>query len=225
MRMAARLPAIVRFFAILAAAAPAASAASAAAPADDCRTIYVADHGWHTGLIVPRRDFDPRASLRTAVFDRKKWLEFGWGDAAFYQARETSIRLALRALFSPTATVMHVYAFDGAPKGNFPNSEVLPVRVTGAGLRKMLGFVREHFAKDGNGHPKPIKRGLYGLSFFFHAVGSYSWERTCNTWTAEALVAAGLDVDPAEAMNASGVTDQIVGLDVAACGSTAAAAG
>ena len=222
--MAVRLPLIIWFIAILATTGSV-SAAPPVTPSTECRTIYVADHGWHTGLIVLRQDFDPRASLRTTLFDQKKWLEFGWGDAEFYQAAETSMRLALRALFSPTETVMHVYAFDGTPKGNFPNSEVLPVRVTEAGLRKMLAFVRDHFAKDEQGHPKPIRRGLYGLSYFFHAVGSYSWARTCNTWTAEALVAAGLDVDPAEAMTASGVMDQIAGLDNAACGDAPAASG
>lgn len=182
-------------------------------PATDCRTVYVADHGWHTGLMVLAQDFKPRASLRTTFFDDKRWIEVGWGDAAFYQAEETSFTLALRALFSPTDAVMHVYAFDPAPNTNFPESTVKPVRMTAAGYRKLLAFVQAGFTRDADGEPTPVKRGLYGRSYFFKGEGSYSLDRTCNTWTAEALQAGGVIIDPSEATTSGGVMDQIAALD------------
>ncbi|MCG8548455.1 MAG: TIGR02117 family protein, partial [Alphaproteobacteria bacterium] len=182
-----------------------------------CHSIYVADHGWHTGLILLGQDFDPRTTLRTTYFDRKQWLEFGWGDAAFYQADGISVTLALRALFSPTDAVMHVYAFDGAPAGNFPESKVIRLRVTTAGYRRMMGFIRDAFARDANGHVEPIKRGLYGRSHFFKALGTYSLLRTCNTWTAEALHEAGVNVDPGSAATSGDLMAQLEGVDASAC--------
>lgn len=192
-------------------------AADAPQKPDQCHSIYVADHGWHTGLILLRQDFDPRVSLRTTYFDDKQWLEFGWGDAAFYQAEEMSVGLALRALFSPTDAVMHVYAFDGMPAKNFPESEVVRIRVTQAGYRRMIRFIRDAFARDQNGHVMPLKRGLYGRSHFFKARGTYSMDRTCNTWTAEALREAGLAIDPASAATSGGVMSQLAYLETAAC--------
>lgn len=185
--------------------------------ANSCRTVYVADHGWHTGLIVLAQDFQPRTSLRTTFFDDKRWIEVGWGDAAFYQAEETSFTLAVKALFSPTDAVMHVYAFDPEPTGNFPESTVKPVRMTAAGYRKMLAFVQGEFTRDDDGAPTPVKRGLYGRSYFFEGEGSYSLARTCNTWTAEALQAGGVAIDPSDATTAGGVMDQIAALDGGGC--------
>ncbi len=185
--------------------------------AEECRTVYVADHGWHTGLIVLAQDFQPRDSLRTTFFDDKRWIEVGWGDAAFYQAEETSYLLAVRALFAPTDAVMHVYAFDGTPTANFSNSTVKPVRMTAAGYRKMLAFVWGEFTRDADGAPIPTTRGLYGRSHFFKGEGTYSLARTCNTWTAEALQAGGVDIDPSKATTSGGVMDQIAALDAGGC--------
>ena len=181
-------------------------------PATDCRTVYVADYGWHLGLTVQVQDFMPRESLRTTYFDEKRWIEVGWGDAAFYQAEETSFTLALKALFSPTDAVMHVYAFDPAPTENFPESTVKPVRMTAAGYGKLLAFVQAGFTRDADGEPTPVKRGLYERSYFFKGQGSYSLDRTCNTWTAEALQAGGVVIDPSEATTSGGVMDQIAAL-------------
>ena len=204
---------------LLAAALPGAAskAVDAISPEDECHSVYVADHGWHTGLILLAQNFDPRATLRTTYFDRKQWLEFGWGDAAFYQADGISVPLALRALFSPTDAVMHVYAFDGAPAHNFSKSEVVRLRVTTAGYRRMVRFVRDHFARDANGQVEPIKRGLYGRSRFYRALGTYSLLRTCNTWTAEALQEAGVDVDPASAATSGDLMAQLEDLNAPAC--------
>lgn len=215
-----RFRALVRLVflaAVLLVAGAAAHAAGPPALSDGCRRVYVADHGWHTGLIILRQDYDSRASLRTTYFDGKRWLEFGWGDAAFYQAEEMSIGLALRALFVPTDTVMHVYGFDGDPVRNFPNSETLSVRVTEAGYRRMLDFIRAAFARDDAGQLAPLGRGLYGLSLFYRANGTYSLERTCNTWTAEALQAAGVAIDPAEAATSGGVMSQLQEIGPTVC--------
>ena len=204
---------------LLAAALPKLVSVSAAAKSlqDECHSIFVADHGWHTGLILLAQDFDPRVSLRTTYFDGKQWLEFGWGDAAFYQADEISFTLALRALLSPTDAVMHVYGFNGAPPRNFSKSEVVRLRVATAGYQRMMAFIRDSFARDADQHVEPIKQGLYGRSHFFKALGSYSMFRTCNTWTAEALQAAGLDVDPGSAATSGELMSQLKNLQSPAC--------
>ncbi len=187
--------------------------ADTAPPGEGCRTVYVADHGWHTGLIFLAQDFKPRTSLHTTFFDDKRWIEVGWGDAAFYQAEDATFRMAVAALFSPTEAVMHVYGFDGTPTRNFPSSKVVRVHMSDGGYRKMLAFVRNGFTRDANGAPSPIKRGQYGRSYFFHAEGTYSLFRTCNTWNAEALEAGGIAINPLSAATSDELMDQIAALD------------
>ncbi len=178
-------------------------------PVASCRTVHVVDNGWHTGIIIPTRDFAPRRFLGSDYFKGKDWLEFGWGDAEFYQSKETSAGLALRALFWPTETVMHVYGFNGTPTRVFRKKQIVTLRLSEPGYRKLLGGLRGGFARGTGGQVIPLKPGLYGRSHFYRGTGSYSAMRTCNTWIAEVLAAGGVDIDPDDAARASDVMWQL----------------
>jgi uncharacterized protein (TIGR02117 family) len=210
-----------RFLALLAAAGVC-LAARAAPAAPDCRTIYVVGHERHAGIIVDRRDFDPVGSAETPEFLTRGWLEFGWGDADFYQARGESVLLGLKALFVPTDSVVHVHAFSGAPPGNFPKSEVLELPLTGVGYARLLAFLGSSFKRDDAGRVARLGPGLYGLSYFYAGEGRYHAFRTCNTWAAEALAAGGFPIDPAGVGTVGQFMDGVRGRTQAAC---AAAAG
>ena len=70
-------------------------AACAHQPQSRCqpiRTLYVVDHGWHSGLVVEREELQKH--LPGLQAGSAKYLEIGWGEERFYQARETTIGLA-----------------------------------------------------------------------------------------------------------------------------------
>ncbi len=182
-----------------------------------CRTVHVVDNGWHTGIIVPARDFPHARELGTDYFRGKQWLEFGWGDAEFYQAKEISAGLALRALFWPTEAVMHVYGFNGDPARVFRKNKIVALHLTEPGYRKLLDGLRGGFARDARGQVTPLKPGLYGRSHFYRGTGSYSVMRTCNTWIAEVLAAGGVAIDPDDAARASDVMWQLRRLPKGRC--------
>lgn len=192
-------------------------------PAASCRTIHVVDNGWHTGIIIPARDFAPTRFLGSDYFKGKDWLEFGWGDAEFYQSKETSVGLALRALLWPTETVMHVYGFNGVPTRVFGKNKVVTLRLSEPGYRKLLDGLRGGFARDADGRVMPLKRGLYGRSHFYQGTGSYSAMRTCNTWIAEVLAAGGVAIDPDDAARVSDVMWQLRRLPASDCRKSAPA--
>ncbi len=176
----------------------------------------------HASIIVDRRDFDPAQSIGSPEFTSKDWLEFGWGDADFYQADGEGILLGLKALLWPTAAVMHVYGFDGAPAASFPKSEVLALDLTADGYARLLAFLRSAFTRDAAGRVKRLGPGLYGLSFFYAGEGRYDAFHTCNTWTAEALAAAGFPIDPSDIGTLGQFMDRVRGKMHAACGAGAA---
>ena len=86
--------------------------------------IYVADHGWHTAIIVPAIDILARFPELRTRFSDSHYLEFGWGDKDFYRAEEPGIGLAAKAVLWPTKAVMHVVAVTGDVNNFFPNSEI-----------------------------------------------------------------------------------------------------
>lgn len=182
-----------------------------------CRTFHVVDNGWHTGIIIPARDFAPARFLGSDYFKGKEWLEFGWGDAGFYQAKEISAGLAMRALFWPTETVMHVYGFNGVPMRVFGKNKVIALRLPEAGYRKLLDGLRGGFARGSGGRVLPLKRGLYGRSHFYRGTGSYSVMRTCNTWIAEVLAAGGIAIDPDDTARSSDLMWQLRNLPAEGC--------
>lgn len=192
----------------LALAAAVAIADGGRANAAACRTIYIGGHTRHAGIIVDRRDFDPVHSIGAPEFRGKDWLEFGWGDADFYQKEGESLLLGLKALFLPTGSVMHVHGFNGSPAANFPKTEIVALHLTDAGYARLLDFLRASFARDADGKARPLGAGLYGLSRFYAATGTYSLLNTCNTWSARALAAGGFPIDPADV----GTVDQFMAL-------------
>ena len=185
-----------RLFLAYLAAATAALTFPTTASSARCKTFYVGGHARHASIIVDRRDFDPAKTLGTFDFNGKDWLEFGWGDADFYQAKGEDVLLGLKALFLPTGAVMHVHGFNGSPASNFPKSEIIELRLTPEGYDRLFAFIRASFVQDAAGKPILLGDGLYGLSRFYEGTGAYSMFNTCNTWAAKARAAGGFPIDP-----------------------------
>jgi uncharacterized protein (TIGR02117 family) len=207
-----------RFLALIVAAGAALTTRVMAAPR--CRTIYVAGHERHAGIVVDRRDFAAVLDLDAPDFLTRDWLEFGWGDADFYQDRGESFLLGLKAVLLPTGAVMHVHAFSGAPSSNFSKSEVLELPLTDGGYASLLAFLRAAFKRDEGGRVASLGPGLYGLSRFYAAEGTYHAFHTCNTWAAEALAAGGFPIEPAGVLTVGQFMSRVRGRTAAACGAT-----
>ncbi|MBI4012407.1 MAG: DUF2459 domain-containing protein [Candidatus Rokubacteria bacterium] len=166
------------------------------------------DHGLHTGLVV--RQADVPADLwpeRHDVADTE-YLEVGWGDRAFYQAPRATLGLALKALFWPTSSVLHVVVFDQPPGVMFPAREIVPIRASAREVAELSRFVADTYARDTLGRAIPLGPGLYGLSRFYLARERYSLLNTCNHWTARALRAAGCPTTPSYGFTAGRVMEE-----------------
>ncbi len=77
--------------------------------------IFVTGHGWHTGIVVPAAAMNRVLPFLRRRFGDVPYYEFGWGDRAFYEAKGITAGLAIRAIFWPTETVMHVVAVPRQP--------------------------------------------------------------------------------------------------------------
>jgi len=171
--------------------------------------IYVVSHGWHTGFVLPAEEMRRRLPGLQRRFGSPAHMEFGWGDAGFYQAEEVTSGVALRAVFWPSESVMHVVAVSGAVDERFSGDRMVRLCLTDSELRSLMDFVESSFAKDGRGEILGQGRGLYGDSQFYLSVGEYHLMNTCNTWTARGLRSAGADISPAFKLTAGSVMQSI----------------
>jgi uncharacterized protein (TIGR02117 family) len=181
-------------------------------PGPDAPTteVFVVSHGYHAGIVVPRAALVDQASrrglsalgyiaTRFADFDR---LEIGWGDEGFYREVSTAVSLtmalAMRALFRPgNPSVLHVVGVNGDPRAMFASSDLVRVDLSGAGFARLADMLDATFARgQGRFEPEELGPGLYGMSLFFRANGTFHLFHVCNHWIADLLDAAGIPTAP-----------------------------
>jgi uncharacterized protein (TIGR02117 family) len=168
--------------------------------------VFVVSHGYHAGIVVPRRALAEAASrrgrsalgyvaTRFADFER---LEIGWGDEGFYRAvptvRSLTVALALRALFRPgNPSVLHVVGVGADPRDMFGSSDLVRLDLGAAAFARLADKLDASFARGKDGLlPVELGRGLYGTSLFFRAIGAFHLFNVCNHWVAGLLDAAGV---------------------------------
>ena len=193
-RVALRLALCTMPLSLLAGCTAAPTVPAAAMECEASRTFYVVSHGWHTGLIVDRKDLIERVPELETDFGGVKYLEVGWGDQRFYQARDVNYGLALRAVIFPTSSVLHIVDVPDSPRHYFSGSEVVEISVPQTGYEELLDFVAGSFSRNSSNDVMKLGRGLYGKSRFYRAEGRFHAFNTCNTWVAKAIGATGYPI-------------------------------
>lgn len=169
--------------------------------------LFVASHGWHTGLIIPARHLNDVVPDLAGRFGPVDYYELGWGDKAFYQAQEITTGITLQAIFLSQGAVLHVVAVPGDPQAYFSGSEVLETCISESELASLKAFLANSFARGSAGQVVVLSKGIYSDSQFYGGEGRYYLLNTSNKWTAKALRSAGLDISPALMLTAGSVVN------------------
>lgn len=167
--------------------------------------IYVVNHGYHTGIVVPAGKIQASVPQLKERFRNTPYIEFGWGDNKFYPANEVTTSLTIRALLWPTKSVIHAVAIPEKVALFFLNSHVEKLCLSGIEYASLLTFIINSFYTNETSQIIQLKKGLYGNSQFYQSKGYFSFMNTCNTWTAKGLQSAGMDISPAFQVTANGV--------------------
>jgi uncharacterized protein (TIGR02117 family) len=171
--------------------------------------IYIVNHGWHTGIVVPAKRIQNQLPLLRERFGEIPYIEFGWGDNDYYQAKEITTGLTLNAILWPTDSVIHAVAVPEKADKFFATSIVEPLCLSGREYSSLLRFISESFYKDEHGEIVELTGGIYGNSQFYKGVGDFYFMNTCNKWTAKGLKSAGMDISPALKLTADSVMDYV----------------
>ena len=164
--------------------------------------------GWHTELALPRDALAGKLAGLAPRISGARYVVFGWGARDYYMARNPDLGDVLRAM-TPGPAVVLVMPLGVAPDAWVGPRNSIELHITAAGNSALSEYLWAAVAKDGEGMPRAIAAGPYDGSLFYAGTGTYDLAYTCNTWTAEALRAAGLPVTPRSVVTKNDILDQI----------------
>jgi uncharacterized protein (TIGR02117 family) len=163
-------------------------------------TLFLRTNGVHTWIVVPTvtsemdwRPFAPGEHLKDPRWGVASHVALGYGNRTFYLETPTwgdlSMKNAFLAAFGRGRSLVHVdYTHD--PR---PDEYQRPLTVTRAQYRRLARHIAASFARGPDGRTVPVLgRGYTSSDMFYEGVGPYSAFYTCNSWTGEALRAAGV---------------------------------
>jgi uncharacterized protein (TIGR02117 family) len=159
-------------------------------------TVYIADNGIHSDIVMPVNaqglDWSPAIARRDfAVADPNAgWIAFGSGEERVYLNTPTWWDITPRTIWSGLAgghRVMRVeYVSD-------PRYAVREIRLRPEEYRRLWAAIRADFTLDASGRPVHLAHPGYGCcDAFYRATGKASAIRTCNSWVADRLRLAGV---------------------------------
>ena len=158
-------------------------------------SVEVVDRGWHTDIALPVDRLSGPLARLARDYPGARVLEFGFGDRAFYMARDVDFGQAIAALFPGPGVILLTTL--RVPAGEaFGPARVVTLHLSPAGFANLAGFVWRAVAKQPDGTPVRLGDGPYPGSVFYASGQTYDALSDCNAWTADALAAGGLPIDP-----------------------------
>lgn len=164
-------------------------------------TVYLLSNGVHTDLVLPVKtpyiDWSDHFSFNDT---RSKdtdyhWIGIGWGDKGFYLNTPTWAELkfsvAFKAAFGLSGSAIHTSYY----KTMATSESCKKVQISALQYQKLINYITtatnntDHTAKP----QQIVTDAVYGDNdAFYEASGNYRFYFTCNTWTNNALKAAGM---------------------------------
>ena len=154
--------------------------------------VYVVSHGWHTDLGLPAATLRGPMTRFRATFPGLRTLMVGYGRRSFMMAPVRTFGDLLAGPL-PGSGALQVAAISATPQAAYRDGTVATLRLPPGGAERLSVFVWRSIGLDHAGAPVRLGAGFPGSVFYASPLG-YSGLHTCNTWTAQALHAAGTGV-------------------------------
>lgn len=157
--------------------------------------IWVLDSGWHTGLILSRVELGPTLTRLLQPAPDAHYLMFGWGNRKFYMAPSPTLGMDIEALFPSKSTVL-IESCENPPRKCYTSAvRFHSETVSAAGLANLDKYLVQSLQTSARDELQALGPGPDAGSEFYASGLAYDALHTCNTWTAEALYAAGVPIN------------------------------
>ncbi len=178
-----------------------------------CKTIFIVHNAWHAAIVVDRHDVGAAVFPELSDFPDARFLEFSWGDQDYFPDPDSGIWAGLRAAFWSGGSVVHIVGLSENVAQFYGAAQIVTLRLSPPALQKLVRYVSQSISRENAGHRANAAPGLFANSRFYRANGKFSLFRTCNTWVAEALEAAGIPVFPESVVTAGSLASQLAELE------------
>lgn len=161
-------------------------------------TIFVETNGVHTALVLPRyslqKDWSETFPLRDIGDPARPYthVSVSWGE------RQVFLETPTWADLSPI-TVLRILGFGGEGLVHVahyvspaPARDIRPLRVTPAQYAAIVRRVEAMLPPGRLSEPRRHYPGYGDYDAFYESRGRYTATNTCNQWTSDTLVAAGI---------------------------------
>jgi len=161
--------------------------------------IYIYTNGVHTDIVMPVKNDLQDWSMKIPFANTKskktdyQYIGIGWGDKGFYLDTPTWADLkfstAVKAAFWLSDSAMHCTYYNTMKEGE----DCKMIMISRSQYENLVKFVEDKFDRDQNGNFMliPTNAVYSDNDAFYDAKGTYSFLYTCNTWSNNALKAAG----------------------------------
>jgi uncharacterized protein (TIGR02117 family) len=155
--------------------------------------VYIVDQGWHAEIGIPVQELGGDLAFYRKIFAGAHVIMFGYGKKTFFTAPPDTISEYFLGPFPGTA-VIHVVGLTVTPVDAYPPGSTVTLMLPPGGARALSNFIWQDLSKDKMGNPEEVARSSEPDGLFYAAQSEYNLLHTCNTWTANALHDAGLDL-------------------------------
>ncbi len=154
--------------------------------------IYLVKQQWHTGIIFPVKEVNPKVWPEILQFKKFKYIDAGWGDAAFYQHPDFNLKLAAEALLYPTPSTLRINGFS-MPINKYAEycDVAIELHLDRSDFDLLCEYVHNSYSRNSKGKIQILNYTAGGTVIFYKAEGKYDIFNTCNTWVAKGLLTAG----------------------------------
>ena len=178
-----------------------------------CKTIFIVHNAWHAAIVIDHDDIGAAVLPELSDFADAKFIEFSWGDQDFFPDPDSGVWAGLRAAFWSRGSVVHIVGFSQNVGRFYGAAPIFTLRLSPPALQQLIRYISQSISRQNPGHRAKAAPGLFAYSRFYPANGKFSLFRTCNTWVAEALEAAGIPVFPEGVITAGSLASQLAELE------------
>lgn len=171
-------------------------------------TIYFVYREWHTSILLDAKAIALHSRFLRQEAVNQRYIRIGWGDGNYFTGKSKTFGSATKALIASSHSALQVIAYAQPPFASIPNETRVPIAITDKGMRKLIRYLDNSFAIDGDGHVITLEAYVTDAGNFYQARGHYSLFSNCNTWSGSALQAAKLPVHSSLQLTAQSVFEQ-----------------
>lgn len=163
---------------------------------DNGHVIYVSSISWHTGIVIPAYSVPDSILSEGHNYSEASYLEIGWGEADYYPDEGFNLWYALKSVFWPTASVVHINPINMQVEDYYYNTDVVRIEIDDEQLEDLSSFLLGSLEFDENGKIIPAAEGKRMDSFFYKSSENYYFPKNSNVWAARAIKRAGFSINP-----------------------------